>query len=482
MSDNRNTYRTIQIRIKPGHRFFSYCQVQCQKAKNLYNTTNFYIRQVFSAYTKRETLHPLQKEVIDIMEASIDSMNEVQRVAYEKRQTKEDLKPVEKRKPIKLNLYSLPSEETPFVSFGFLDSLFKCIKQPDYRALPAQSSQSIMKSVFQNWDSFRKSLKDYRHHPEKYKGRPNIPGYSRSHEKEVLFTNQDCVIKDGKYLKFPLTKMRLNIGKIGTYGGKLKQVRVIPSYGHYVVELVMDIREESPLTESGHRVMAIDFGMNNLATIVTNTGHPPLLVKGGAVKSINQFYNQMKAHFLGILRQGKDPKEGPFTSKRLERLHKNRHLKIKDYFHKASRLVLRLAETENIGMIVMGLNPEWKQSIEIGKRNNQSFCHIPHRQLIDMITYKAEEVGVKVKIVEESYTSKASFLDGDDIPVYGEEKEHPSFSGKRVKRGLYRSKDGTYLNADVNGAYNILRKAVPNALTDGIEGLSVYRPLVCQLR
>ncbi|WP_103595453.1 IS200/IS605 family accessory protein TnpB-related protein, partial [Bacillus thuringiensis] len=159
--------------------------------------------------------------------------------------------------------------------------------------------------------------------------------------------------------------------------------------------------------------------------------------------------------------------------KRIEKLHQKRYLKIKDVFHKVSHHIVKLAQEEEVCKIVIGQNKSWKQETNMGKRNNQSFCHIPHNLLIQMITYKANAVGIQVVVTEESYTSKASFLDNDFIPMYGENDQNTTFSGKRIKRGIYRSANKTLINADVNAAANILRKVIPNAWTNGIEGLGV---------
>ncbi|WP_040347426.1 RNA-guided endonuclease InsQ/TnpB family protein [Neobacillus bataviensis] len=452
-------YKTYQIWIKNGHRMHSNFKTSCKLAKNIYNTTNFYYRQVYTALTQIKELQPLQKEVLSTIQDNIGKMNDVQLHAYQKKREIEKLKPVETRKDVKCNLFKTPTKENPYVDYNFLDALFKVIVQNDYRSLPVQSSQGVMKTVFQNWKSFFESLKEYKINPTKFKGRPRIPGYNRSQEREVLFTNQDCVVKNNKYLKFPKTKEQLNIGKLGVVNGKIKQVRVIPKYGQYVVELVVDVPQSKEEMMLNERYMSIDIGIDNLATIVTNTGRRPILVKGKNVKSINQYYNKMKAHYLGILLKGKKTKEGPFTSNRLEKLYQNRSLKLKDIFHKASYHIVKTAVEECASVIIVGQNKDWKQEVNIGKKNNQSFVHIPHSMLISMITYKAEEYGIRVIVTEESYTSKASFLDGDNVPVYEKGKKH-SFSGKRMKRGLYRSKEGVLLNADVNGASNIMKKAI----------------------
>ena len=474
-----NHYRTHQIWIKKGHRMYEYFQSMTQNAKNMYNTTNFYIRQVYTGFTQEKQLQVLQKEVLDTIDHTFDQMNEIQFMAYQKKVEKQKAKPKETRKEVKCNLFEKPSKEHPYVDYHFLDSLFKIMAQNDYRSLPAQSSQGVMKIVFDNWKSFFASLKDYKVNPSKYKGRPRIPKYSRSREKEVVFSNQDCVIKKNKFLKFPKTKDQLNIGKLGFSEGKLKQVRVIPKYKEYVVELVMDVPLEPKEYEDNGRYMSIDMGIDNLATIVTNTGQRPILVKGKNVKSINQYYNKMKAYYVGILRHGKQTNEGPFTSKQLEQLHQKRHRKIKDLFHKASSEIVKLALKEKIKTIIIGQNKEWKQNVNMGKRNNQSFVSIPHRLLIQMITYKAASYGIKVHITEESYTSKASFLDDDDIPTYGVSEGRKKFSGSRIKRGLYCSGRQLLVNADVNGAANILKKAflrLTKETTFNIETVNVWNP------
>ncbi|GIP35775.1 RNA-guided endonuclease TnpB family protein [Paenibacillus sp. J2TS4] len=469
MPDSTFMYRTQQVWIKPGHRLFAYLDQACQNAKNVYNTTNFYIRQVFTAFRSKKKLQPLQQQVLDTITAHVDLMNE-------RRSNKNRLHP-----------FQLPSQEKPFIHYHFLDALFKVIDQTDYRSLPAQSSQGIMKVVFHNWKAFFQSVKDYRKHPDKYNGPPRIPGYARSKVKEVVFSNQDCVIKHQKFLKFPGTQQQLNIGKLGCTDGKLMQVRVIPSHGQYVVEMVFAHSIEKKEVSSEH-VLAIDLGVDNLATIVTTTGAKPVVVKGKIVKSINQYYNKIKAYYTGILRQGKKPREGIHTSRRLERLHLKRQRRIKDLFHKASHRIVHIAVEQKVGTIVIGHNDGWKQAPAMGRRNNQTFCHLPHKRLIEMIRYKAAERGMKVILTEESYTSKASFLDQDPLPRYDEEGTW-SFTGRRIYRGLYTSPQGL-IHADVNGAANIMRKVFPNVSAkeaNGIEGLdghqtiNVSTPLVLSL-
>lgn len=475
-------YKTMQIWVKKGHRMHGYFREMCHNAKNLHNTTNFYIRQVFTGLTQEKERQPLQREVLEAIRKHLPKMNDNQLSAYKRKVEKEKAKPIEKQKEITCNFFEEPSKEKPYVHYNFLDALFKSMIQNDYRSLPTQSSQGIMKTVFQNWKSFYASLREYKATPSKFKARPRIPGYSRSNEKEISFSNQDCVVKDHKFLKFPKTKERLNIGKLGFTEGKLKQVRVNPRYDHYVVEIIFEIPLGQEMKESKQRYMSIDLGINNLATIVTNTGRAAL-VKGKNIKSINQRYNQLKAHYTGILRHGKNPKQGPFTSKRLEKINHKRFNQLKDLFHKASAQIEKMAIEDDIDTIIIGQNKDWKQNSDLGKRNNQSFTTIPHSLLLQMITYKAERHGINVIVTEESYTSKASFLDNDDIPVYGKEDTKKTFSGKRIHRGLYCSKNGTHMNADVNGAANIMRKVFKKAFMEPHSNIgSLFQPTLIVLK
>jgi putative transposase len=463
----------MQIWVKKGHRMHSYFQEMCQHAKNMYNTTNFYIRQVYTGLIREKELQPFQKEVLDTIQKHVPKINDNQFLAYQKKVAREKTKPIDKRKEIKCHLFDGPSKDSPYVDYNFLDALFKSMIQPDYRSLPTQSSQGIMKTVFQNWKSFYGSLREYKTNPSKFKRRPKIPGYIRAKEKEILFTNQDCVIKKKRFLKFPKTNKQLNIGKIGYTEGKLKQVRVHPKYGHYVVEIVFEVAYKKEIKEKKNRFLSVDLGIDNIATIITNTGQQPVLVKGKNIKSINQRYNQLKAHYHGILRKGKNTNEGPFTSKRLEKINNKRFNQMKDLFHKVSFQIEKIALKEDIDTIIIGQNKGWKQHSNMGKKNNQSFTMIPHSLLIQMITYKAERHGIRVVVTEESYSSQASFFDNDPLPIYGKNDSRKSFSGKRIKRGLYCTMDGILVNADVNGAANIMKKVFENAFKEPFSNMSI---------
>ncbi len=177
------------------------------------------------------------------------------------------------------------------------------------------------------------------------------------------------------------------------------------------------------------------------------------------MKSINQFYNKRKAQLQSQV--------GTRATKRLVRLTNKRNCKVKHYLHVASRRVIDHLVAQGIGTLVIGYNQEWKQRVAIGRVNNQKFVAIPHAQLVAMLTYKAELAGIQVVKQEESYTSKCSFLDGE----FPQKRTH--YAGRRLRRGLFRASDGRLINADVNGAYNIIKKAFPNSF-EGIEGVVVH--------
>jgi putative transposase len=476
-------YRTYQIRIKKGHKLYEYFDKLCMNSNNLYNTTNFYIRQVYTAINNKKNLQPLQKEVMETIYQNLNKMNDKQTIAYFKKLRKEKTRPNEIRKEIILNLFEAPSKEKSFLGYNFLDCLFKTIKQKDYYSLPGQINQQTIKNVVQNWKSFFSSLKDYKENPHKYKERPSIPGYlPKGSRKEVVLSNQICKIVGEKFLRFPKTKTQLNIGKLVNLKGTFQQIRIVPKYGDFIVELIYLVGDKREVVAKKEHCMSLDLGVDNIVTAVFNLKIVPILFKGGKIKAINQWYNKLRSLYYAAIRNGKGPKEGGFHSKRLVKLERDRHLKIKDLLHKVSFNIVKIAKAHQIDTIVIGKNKEWKQNSNLGKVNNQKFVQIPHTLLIELITYKANAEGIAVIVTEESYTSKASFLDGDHIPTFNPGNKEPHiFSGKRVHRGMYHSKHNILLNADVNGAANILRKVVPKAFANGIAAVC-SQPLVVNVQ
>lgn len=237
----------------------------------------------------------------------------------------------------------------------------------------------------------------------------------------------------------------------------IAQVRIVPRSGFYVVEAVYEAKEQHTDVDAS-LIAGIDIGLNNLATLTSNkSGFVPRIVNGRPVKSINQYYNKERARLQSCLPNKQH------TTHQLDRLTTVRTRRINHFLHSASRMIIDLLVAEGIGTLVIGKNDGWKQEITLGKRNNQNFVQVPHARFIDMLTYKAKLVGIQVILTEESYTSKCSFLDHEEI------KKHEVYAGKRVKRGLFRSGYGTFIHADVNGAYNMIRKVAPDAFAEGVE-------------
>ena len=324
---------------------------------------------------------------------------------------------------------------------------------PDFfSGLPMQTAQHVIRQVCTDFKGWLASLKEYRKDPSGYTGKPKMPGYCRNDTASYLFTNQDAVIYDGK-LKLPRTKIRIPVRR---RHGRLMEVKVKPVSGGYELLLVYQVKAAS--VQSGKHAAAVDFGVDNTMAVVSDTGKSVLL-KGRFIKSVNQYFMKKKAERISLMSKGKETTERVW-SKYLDRLSAYRTSYIRDCFHKMSRKLLVWCQRNDIGCLVLGSNVFWKQNSSIGTVNNQNFVSIPFEMLKSMIELKACEYGVTVVRNEESYTSKASFLDSDDIPVYveGDGTKH-HFSGKRIQRGLYRSSDGTVLNADINGTANILRKA-----------------------
>ena len=190
------------------------------------------------------------------------------------------------------------------------------------------------------------------------------------------------------------------------------------------------------------------------------------VVNGKPLKSINQGYNKRRSQLQSIL--DKKTKGKQKFSRQLDRLTFKRKCQVDNYLHHASRLIINRLVENQIVTLIIGKNDGWKQKVNMGRVNNQQYVNIPHAKLISMLTYKAQLVGIKVVVTEESYTSKASFVDGDDLPVFGStEANEYKFSGRRLskKRGLYKSKLGELVSSDCNGSANIIRKVISNAFS-----------------
>jgi len=207
-------------------------------------------------------------------------------------------------------------------------------------------------------------------------------------------------------------------------------------------------------------------GVDNLFACAGNYGEKLFLIDGRWLKSMNRQFNKERARLMSCLAAGKDSSHSRKHSRRLDALSRKRDAVIRDFFYKAAHSIVRDCLPDKVEAVVIGYNKDIKQGADMGSRSNQNFVSIPHMRAAQILKAAAAESGIPVILREDSYTSKASFLDMDQIPDYGNKKGNPVFSGKRVKRGLYRSKDGLLINADINGALNIIRKEYPDAFAD----------------
>lgn len=360
-------------------------------------------------------------------------------------------------------------ENGKWLRYQDLDKFLRAdLDYPDYTNMPsAQSAQQTLRLLDTNWKSFFKSIKDWSKNKDKYLGKPKLPKYKLKDGKMVLLvTNQQIKQKEDLY-HFPKSFQGFTIKpRCVTLPNfeKLNQVRIVPQNQVFCVEIVYSVFIADTLLQDNGRYMSIDLGLDNLATVVTNTGLQPILVNGKGLKSDNQYYNKKKAHYQSIAKQ----MNNQHYTNRLYRLTQKRNLKVEDYLHKTSRYIVDFALKHQINTIVIGNNKDWKRSSSLGKVTNQAFVSISHQKLIDKICYKAKLSGIHVILTEESYTSGTSFLD-NELP----EKAYYN-KKRRVKRGLFVSNKGIKINADVNAAYQIMKKVFPNVFADGIEGVVLH--------
>lgn len=329
-----------------------------------------------------------------------------------------------------------------FLNWFSIDKMFKERKQDDYYSLPCKVSQQTLKLLNQNFKSFFSLLKK-----KNYTKKKSIPKYlDKSKGRFVaVYTNQ-AISK--KALRNGIIQLSGTDFKIKTKvdGNSINQVRIVPKNSYYKIEVIYEVEEMEEL-EDNDKYAAIDLGVNNLATISFNDSKP-FIINGKPIKSINQFYNKRKAELQSKLSGNRK------TSNKINSITRKRNNKIKNYLHKASRCIVNHLVSNNVNTLIIGKNDNWKQETNIGKKNNQNFVSIPHSQFVEMISYKCKLVGIAVMITEESYTSKCSFIDNEEI------KHHENYKGKRLKRGLFRTNKGKLINADLNGSLNIMRKVI----------------------
>ena len=352
-----------------------------------------------------------------------------------------------------------------FKFYNQINKEFKDNNQVDYRSLPAKVSKHTQMRVNEAIKSFIKLKKS------NINFKPKLPKYLdkdgrfvAEYEKGALSFKQDGFIKLSKTnIIFP-TELKKDV---------IKVVRLIPKTGYYLIEILYDKETKQSRNKSNKKIASIDLGLNNLATVTSNSFNP-LIINGKPLKSINQYSNKMIAKYQKLLPNKQ------YSSNKINFIRYKREMKVNDYLSKSAKYLVNYLVSQSIKVLIVGTNTGWKQNINIGKRNNQNFTNIPFYKFKNKLAYLCKEAGIEFIEQEESYTSKSSFLDDDPLPTHPN-PEKIVFSGRRIVRGLYKSKNKT-INSDVNGSLNILKKYLiskaawnENIFSDLVEACSTPR-------
>lgn len=349
-----------------------------------------------------------------------------------------------KGNPEIIRLCRLSKELYNKCNFFMRDNFSKGIRTPDISTLinlvkdedcfknlhNTKTAKQTIRQCLTDWTNFFRAMTAYKKNPEKFIRFPRPPKFKKEMA-QVIFYNETIRRKPLKQGTIQPTNDCFQIKSDKPF----KQVIITPKSFGFVIEVRYEEPDE-PVKSRAKGICSIDLGVNNLAAI-TSDQHDPILINGRIVKSFNQWFNK---------------KPNKFNSMK-------RYWRLENYFHHVSKMIVENCKANNVGTIIIGKNDGWKNEMNMGKKNNQTFQYIPFCRLIQKIQYKAEMAGVKVLFTEESYTSKASFIDEDPL-------DGSKISGKRIKRGLYQSREGRLINADVNGSLNICKKVIPEMVKD----------------
>ena len=337
---------------------------------------------------------------------------------------------------------------------------YKILKNSEnYKKLNSNMAQQILKEVDESFKSFFALLKLAKN--GQYNGKIKLPNYLDKDGFTTLvigfvrLKDDMLIVPYSNSFKKTHQEVKVKLPSV-LKDKKIKEIRIIPKqhsryfeiqYTYEVKEIQRELNKEN--------VLGIDLGIDNLCTCVTNAG-ASFIIDGRKLKSINQYYNKINAKLQSI----KDKQKIERTTLRQKRITRKRNNRINDYLSKAARTIVNYCLNNDIGKLILGYNEDFQRNSNIGSINNQNFVNIPYGKLRDKLIYLCKLYGIEFKLQEESYTSKASFFDGDEIPIYDKENlQEYVFSGKRIKRGLYQTSTGKLINADCNGALNILRKS-----------------------
>jgi len=347
--------------------------------------------------------------------------------------------------------------DSKYVSYNTLYRYLYDTTDANFFILPSTVAQEVLRSVNSEWSSYKELLAMKK--KGTYDGKVCIPGYSDTKNDATYNIN---------FFKKNLSRKNLEEGivNIPTTNvsfkttipiGKIVSVKVSYHPGQCFADVVYEAPKGTPAKQDNGRYLAIYLGLNNLLTIVSNLPtFRSIIIDGREMKSVNRYYNKVISEYTK-----KKAEEEPYfdSDEFTRRMWRDRYNKLHDYAHLIAQRVVEMAVSNRINTIVIGHNKRWKDELPFKKNVKQNFAYIPFSLIIEYIKMKSAFFGITVVEQDESYTSKASFLDDDFIPTYkkGDATKY-KFSGTRIKRGLYKTKDGVFINADVNGAYNILKK------------------------
>ena len=332
----------------------------------------------------------------------------------------------------------------------------------NYKLLNSNMAQQTLKDVDQMFKSFFALIKLAKQGKYNFK-HIRMPKYLPKNGYSNLIIGQIRLRKDN-ILTIPFsnifkkkyeTKIQIKIPQI-LENKKIKEIQIIPKFNarFFEIQYTYEIQEED-IKLNTNNALAIDLGINNLCTCITNTGKS-FIVDGKKLKSINQFFNKRNAKLQSI----KDKQNIKRQTKQQFLISQKRKNRVDDYINKTCRYIINYCLTNDIGTLVIGYNQSFQNKTSLGKKNNQIFTQLPFGKIREKLEYLCKRYNINYILQEESYTSKASFFDNDELPIYNADNPQTyEFSGKRIKRGLYQTKDGYLFNADCNGALNILRKS-----------------------
>ena len=337
---------------------------------------------------------------------------------------------------------------------------YKMLKNSEnYKKLNSNMAQQILKEVDESFKSFFALLKLAKN--GQYNGKIKLPNYLDKDGFTTLvigfvrLKDDMLIVPYSNSFKKTHQEVKIKLPPV-LKDKKIKEIRIIPKQHsrYFEIQYIYEV-EEVQRELNKENALGIDLGIDNLCTCVTNTG-ASFIIDGRKLKSTNQYYNKINAKLQSI----KDKQKIERTTLRQKRITRKRNNRINDYLSKAARIITNYCLNNDIGKLVLGYNEDFQRNSNIGSINNQNFVNIPYGKLRDKLIYLCKLYGIEFKLQEESYTSKASFFDGDEIPIYDKENlQEYIFSGKRIKRGLYQTSTGKLINADCNGALNILRKS-----------------------